>query len=151
MYAFFVAFHNITRWLVLILGVWAIYRAVSGWFGQKEWQAADRKAGLFFTISIDIQLLLGFLLYFVYSEWGLKAIISKGMAFVMGQSEYRFFAVEHLTFMILAVVLAHVGNALTKKVTESHAKFKRAALWFGLTLVVILAGIPWYRPLIPGL
>ena len=150
MYAFTVAVHNILRWVVVILGVIVFIRSVWGWLGKKEWGATDRKFGIFFTSAVDIQLLLGILLYFVFSEWALKAILNQGMSTVMGNSEYRFFAIEHAFYMILAMVFAHLGSALPKKVDDSSAKFKRAALWFGLALLLILAGIPWGRPLLPG-
>ena len=149
MYAFTVALHNIIRWIVVILGVLVVVRSAWGWFGKKEWTATERKLGLSFTSAVDIQLLLGVLLYFVFSDWALKAILEKGMAEVMGQSQYRFFAIEHAFFMILAMIFAHLGSALPKKVDDPQAKFKRATLWFGLALLLIVAGTPWGRPLFP--
>ena len=151
MYAFLVATHNIIRWVVVILGLIAVARAFWGWFGKKEWTVRERKIGIFFTSAVDVQLLLGVVLYFVFSNWGLKAILDQGMSFVMGSTEYRFFAVEHVFFMILGVIFAHLGSMLPKKVDDSESKFKRAAIWFTLALLVILAGIPWTRPLFPGL
>jgi len=150
MYAFLVATHNIVRWVVVILGLVAVFRAFWGWFGKKEWTASERKIGIFFTSAVDVQLLLGVILYFVFSNWGLKAILNQGMSFVMGSPEYRFFAMEHAFFMILGVVFAHLGSMLPKKVDDSQSKFKRAAIWFALALLVILAGIPWTRPLFPS-
>jgi hypothetical protein len=35
MYAFILALHNIIRWIVLILGLLATGRAISGWSGKK--------------------------------------------------------------------------------------------------------------------
>ena len=67
MYKVILALHNIIRWLVLIFGLLAFGRGLLGWFGKKEWAGSERKFGLFFTSSVDIQLLLGFLLYFVLS------------------------------------------------------------------------------------
>jgi hypothetical protein len=52
--------------------------------------------------------------------------------------------------MIAALVFAHLGNALPKKVDDDQSKYKRASIWFGLALLVILIGIPWGRPLLPG-
>ena len=150
MYTFFVASHNIVRWVVVILGIVAVVRSFWGWFGKKEWTNTERRIGIFFTSSIDVQLLLGVVLYFVYSNWALKAILDKGTAFVMGESEYRFFALEHVFYMILAVVFAHLGSALPKKVDDAPSKYKRAAIWFGLALLLIFVGIPWGRPLLPG-
>lgn len=150
MYEFIVAVHNILRWVVVILGLVVVVRSFWGWFGKQEWTNTERKFGIFFTSTIDLQLLLGIVLYFVFSNWGLKAILDQGMSFVMGETEYRFFAIEHSFYMILAVVFAHLGNALPKRVDDDQSKFKRAAIWFGLAFLLILAGIPWGRPLLPG-
>jgi hypothetical protein len=150
MYAFTVAVHNIVRWVVVISGILVVVRSFWGWLGKKEWNNTERKFGIVFTSSVDLQLLLGVVLYFVFSNWALKAILEKGMSFVMGESEYRFFAIEHAFYMILAVIFAHLGSALPKKVENAQSKYKRAAIWFGLALLVILAGIPWGRPLLPS-
>jgi putative Ca2+/H+ antiporter (TMEM165/GDT1 family) len=152
MYDFLVATHNVVRWIVVILGSVAVIRAFWGWFGKKEWTLSERKIGILFTSAIDVQLLLGIILYFVVSEWGLKTILNQGMSFVMSDSTYRFFAIEHAFLMILGVIFAHLGSMLPKKVDDSQSKFKSAAIWFMLALVVIFAGIPWAtRPLFPGL
>ncbi len=151
MYATLVAFHNILRWVVVVLGIFVTVRAFMGWFGKREWSEGFRKLGVYLTMSIDIQLLLGGLLYFVFSDWALKAILDKGMAFVMGQSEYRFFAVEHILLMVIGIVFVHLGSALPKRADDSQTKFKRAAIWFGLGILLILGGIPWQRPLFPGM
>jgi hypothetical protein len=149
MYGFILALHNIIRWIVLFFGVLAVGRALLGWLRGKEWTSAERKWGVFFTSAVDTQLLLGFLLYFVLSDITKAALKDFGAA--MSNSGLRFFAVEHVLAMVLGVVFAHLGSALPKKVDVSDKKFKRAVIWFGLALLTILAGIPWSRPLFPGL
>jgi hypothetical protein len=151
MYGFVLAVHNIVRWVVLIAGILAALRALIGWFGKKEWTKQDRLFGIIFTSSVDVQLLFGILLYFVFSSWGVQAILDKGMGFVMGEAQYRFFAIEHVFYMVLALVFAHLGSALPKKVEDAVSKHKRAAIWFSLAVLLILAGIPWSRPLFPSL
>ena len=149
MYPFILAVHNIIRWVVVIAGILAIGRAFIGWFGKKEWAKQDRMLGIIFTSSVDIQLLLGILLYFVFSPITKGAFNDFGAA--MAIADQRFFALEHVFYMVLALVFAHLGSALPKKVEDSQSKFKRVALWFGLALLLILAGTPWGRPLFPGL
>ncbi len=143
-------FHNLIRWVVLIAGVLVFGRVLWGWLGKKAWGKADRILGLVFTSAIDVQLLLGLLLYFVYSTITRAALQDFGAA--MSNTGLRFFAVEHAALMLLAVIFAHLGSALPKKAAEPAAKCKRAALWFGLALLVILAGMPWppLRPLLRG-
>jgi hypothetical protein len=143
-------FHNLIRWVVLIAGVLVVGRALWGWLGKKAWAKAERILGLVFTITIDMQLLLGLLLYFVYSTITRTALQDFGAA--MSNDGLRFFAVEHAFLMLLAVIFAHVGSVATKKGSDPAAKYKRAVLWFGLALLVILAGMPWppVRPLLRG-
>jgi hypothetical protein len=149
MYPFVLGAHNIFRWVVLIAGILAVGRALMGWFGKKEWTKQDRLIGVVFTSSVDIQLLFGILLYFVLSQITKGAISDFGSA--MGIRDIRFFAIEHVFYMVLALIFAHLGSMLPKKVDDSLSKHKRAAIWFSLALLIILVGIPWWRPLLPGL
>jgi len=147
MYSVVLSLHNIFRWVALILGVLAAVKAFLGLFQGTEWTELDRKFGLYFTISIDIQLLLGLVLYFVLSPITTVAVRDFGTA--MSNSGIRFFAFEHALMMLLAVVFAHLGSALPKRVDESKAKHRRAAIWFTLAVLAMLMGIPWMRPLLP--
>ena len=149
MYEFTLAIHNILRWVVLILAVVAVARAYLGWFGKRQWTERDRKIGTFLSIAIDVQLLIGLLLYVVLSPITKAAF--QGFGAAMQVADLRFFALEHAFFMLLAVVFAHLGSILPRKVDEPAAKYKRAAIWFSLALLVILLGMPWARPLLPGL
>ena len=100
---------------------------------------------MYYTISMDIQLLLGLLLYFIFSPITRAAFQDFGAA--MSNSGLRFFAIEHALVMLLAVVFAHLGSALSKKAPDSTGKFKRAALWYALSVLLLIAGMPWFRPL----
>ena len=149
MYEFILELHNIFRWIVLVLALIAVITAFIGGIGKREWTKRDKQIGTFYTISMDIQLLLGLILYLFFSEFGLKAIRYQGMSYVMseGGRETMFFAVEHIFIMVVAVVFAHLGSILAQKAPESKGKFKRAAIFFTLSLLTLLVGIPWWRPL----
>ena len=62
MYDFLLAVHNILRWIVLFLLILALVRAYWGWFGKREWTSTDRRVGTYYSVSLDIQLLLGLIL-----------------------------------------------------------------------------------------
>ena len=149
MFGFILAVHNILRWIVLILLVVALVRAFWGWFGKREWTPTDRKVGMFYSVSLDIQLLLGLLLYFVLSPK--TTIALRNFSAAMQSSELRFFVLEHILMMVLAVIFAHVGVAAAKRVEDSVLKHRRTAIWFSLSLIAVLVGMPWFRPLLPGL
>ena len=149
MYPFILGLHNLFRWVALILAIVATVGAFLGWFGKRQWSERDRKIGSFFGMAMDIQLLLGLILYFAYSPITRQALADFGAA--MGVKDLRFFGVEHVFYMVLAVVFAHLGSILARKAPESKAKFQRAAIFFGLSLLLMLLGIPWTRSLIPFL
>ena len=149
MYEFILAIHNIIRWVALVLLIVTTVSAFIGWLGKREWAERDRKFGVFTSIALDTQLLLGLILYFFLSPLTKTALQDFGAA--MAVADLRFFVLEHALFMILAVILAHVGSALAKKATDSKAKFMRAAIFYGLALLLVLLGIPWGRPILPGL
>jgi hypothetical protein len=95
-------------------------------------------------IFCDIQLLVGLLLYFGDSPFGIKAF-SEGMGHVMKTGEIRKIAVEHFVLMLAAITLVHVGYSKVKN-SDTAAKVKKTSLiFFGIALVLILAGIPWGR------
>ena len=146
-YQIVLALHNIIRWVALFLGILAAVKAFLGWFQDAGWVDLDRKFGVYFTISIDIQLLLGLLLYFFLSPITTSAV--RDFSTAMGNSGIRFFAIEHAIMMLLAVVFAHLGSALPKRVDESKTKNRRAAIWFTLAVLAMLLGMPWMRSLFP--
>jgi hypothetical protein len=150
MYPVFLAVHNILRWVVLILGILAIFRAWRGWLGKHAWVKADRLTGVFFSAAIDTQLMIGLILYLFLSPITKGALGDLGGAMKAG-GDLSFFAIEHIVMMILAVVFAHVGSAMAKKAVEDVNKHKQAAIWFSLAMLAIVVAIPWWRPLLPGL
>jgi len=141
-YELILVMHDITRWLVLVVGIYAVVRAFLGWLGKKPWGKSDHSAGVSFTSIIDIQVLLGLVLYFVspITTGGLR-----NFGGAMKVADVRFFLVEHSLIMLIAVILAHIGSAQVKKATSDLQKHRRAALWYLGVLVLILAIIPWNR------
>lgn len=128
--------HSGLRWILLVLIVWAIIKAVSGWTGQKEYQKSDRLSALLALIFTHIQLLIGLGLYF----------ISPNVRFesgVMESSVLRFYTVEHITMMIVAIALITFGFSSAKKLEASLAKHKRVAITYGIGLLIMIASIPW--------
>jgi hypothetical protein len=149
MYPVTLALHNIVRWIVVVTAILALVRAYRGWLRKGDWIDADRRAGVFFTSAMDTQLLLGLLLYLFFSPITRAALSNFGAA--MSNPGARFFALEHLFYMLLAVVFAHLGSAFSKKAAQPVDKHRRAAIWYTLAALAILLGMPWMRPLFPGL
>ncbi|AWL08000.1 hypothetical protein G9H64_00900 [Aquirufa nivalisilvae] len=143
MYAILLNVHSYLRWLVLILGILAIYRGFKGAQSGAPFTESDRKSGLFFLISVHTQLLIGLLLYFVFSPITQAAFADFGAA--MKDPAVRLIAVEHITVNILAAILVTVAYSKNKKAIADAQKHKNAWLLFGIALLLILSRIPWSR------
>lgn len=134
-------FHSFGRWIVLALLLTAILRSLMA--GKSNFTHRDQKIGLLLTIFADIMLLIGIYLYFV-GNWGYKQIEQMGgMGEVMKNPTSRFFAVEHLAGMLIAIILMHIGKAQGKKDLPHRTKHTRTLIYYLLALLIILATIPW--------
>jgi hypothetical protein len=140
------SFHNLLRWVVLVAALIAVVVAMSGWSGTKPAGATLRRYVLVFVIAMDVEFLIGLLLYFFASPITHTAF--SNMSAAMSQKEPRFFTAEHTLLMFLAVVCVHVGGALSRKGRTDAAKYRGAAIAFAISLLLMLAGIPWWRPLL---
>jgi hypothetical protein len=134
--------HSYIRWLVLLAGILAMVLPVLS--NNSTVSKKDKLPALFFMIMCDIQLLLGSLLYFKYSGYGISAF-NNGVGAVMKNAELRKIAVEHVVLMLVALVLVHIGYSKVKKVMALDKLKRTSLIYFGIALVLILAGIPWNR------
>jgi hypothetical protein len=146
MYDLLLIAHSWLRWLVLLAALAAIARAIGGVNTRRPWTPLDDRAGMWFTSALDLQMLIGLILYVFLSPVTQSAFVD--MAAAMRAAPIRFFAVEHPVGMVVAIALAHVGRARVRKAPDSESKHKRALIFFGLSLLVLLLSIPW--PIGPG-
>jgi hypothetical protein len=137
--------HNYLRWLVVVAAVASVVCAFLGKFRNRPFKPGGRKFGAIYTGLLDLQLLIGIYLYATSPI--VKAALAN-MAVAMKQKELRFFAVEHLTTMLIAVVLAHIGSVRSKRAPNDQAAYSRALFWFLASTIVLFLGIPWWRPLL---
>ncbi len=138
--------HNLLRWFVIIMMLLAVAFALYGWLGKKPFTRKDNITGLLLTISVDLQLLIGLILYLFVSPFTKAAFADFGAA--MKNSVLRFYAVEHIMLMLIALILIHIGRVKTKKALTDVKKHRMAAIFYGIAFILILAGIPWDRPLL---
>lgn len=147
--------HNVLRWVILILLLVAIFKAFTGMNTNKRYDNGDRKVSLFLMIAAHTTLLIG-LYQWIVGPWGLRNIQSIGFGEVMKNSAFRFWAVEHLTGMLIAIILITLGKGVAKKNIADSSKHKKAFWFFLIAFVIILAVVPWPfregigRPLLPG-
>ncbi len=154
MYQGLLHLHNLGRWVVIILLLVAIFKALAGMSGTKPFTSGDKKVGLFLMISAHVMLLIG--LYQWFAGPGLGSIQNMGMKAVMQNSVARFWAVEHPVGMLIGIILITVGRGVAKKNLPDSAKHSRSFWMYLIALIIILASVPWpfrevARPLFPGM
>ena len=134
MYDFLKHTHSILRYIVLLGGIGSIIAIL---------MAARGRAKMFSTIflaSTHLQVVIGLVLYF---GLGWANAFKGGVGEVMGNTVRRFFAVEHISMMIIAAVLITIGNSKLKKALANNGKLRPTLILYIIALVVIFAAIPW--------
>ncbi len=134
-------FHSGLRWIVLILALLAIVKAFMGMQKKSTFTNSDNKIGLMLISFMDIQLIIGLVLY-VFGPLGFKNIQNMGGE-VMKNPYTQFFAMEHLVGMLIAIVVFHIGRSKSKKAIDDASKHKKAFIFYLIGLLIILASIPW--------
>ena len=147
MYSIIIFLHNLARWIVLATAIYALVRMYRGWLGKRAWQEADRKAGFYFSMAYDVQVLIGVILTIVSP---LVTAILNAPQQAMQVDELRL-VVEHIPLMVIGLVIVHLTSVLSKRSESDLGKFRRAAIGYSLALIVTLLAIPWGRALLPGL
>lgn len=149
MYSFILGIHNILRWGVILSGVISLLQAYSGFLGNRRWGERDHQLGIIFASLLDLQLLIGFVLYFFLSD--ITRLIFTDFSTAISGGFTRFFSVDHAILMLLAVIFTHLGTILPRRVDQSKIKYAHASIWFTLAFLMLMLGIPWIRPLFPNL
>jgi heme A synthase len=139
MYTTILIVHSWVRWIALVTGFGATLAAITGRTDSRD-SPADRW-GLFLIMALDIQMLLGLMLYLGISP-NMKEILAH-FGDAMKDPATRFWAVEHTTAMFAAVVVAHVGRVLARKARTPASKRTRLLVCFTLATILMLAGMPW--------
>lgn len=152
LYAVLSTLHSVNRWFVLIFLVYAIVSAVSmrNTMNVSGYPSAGKlpKGALPAFITTHIQLLLGLLL------WGgaLAGWASVGSPYVKmdkavwesaGGAIYRFYTVDHFTYMLPAIILITIGYSVAKRAGSATKKANWILIGYGLGLALILYAIPW--------
>ncbi len=139
MYTGLLDLHSVIRWVVVVLGLVALVSAVVA----ERWTPAQNALARWFTIAVDVQVLLGLVLWFVSP---LVQGSLGNMGAVMRDPALRKIVVEHPVLMIVAAALVHVGASRGRKTDNP----RQALLFYVLAAAAVAYAIPWDRPLLPG-
>src|SRR5262245_42491800 len=111
MYSIVLTIHSWIRWIALVAVVGTVLAA------QRRRESSAERWSLVAMATLDLQMLLGLILYLVVSP-NMQAILAN-FGGAMTDPTARFWAVEHIASMFAAVIAAHVGRVLARKAKTS--------------------------------
>jgi len=130
---FFIFFHSLLRYGVLLSVAIAGLLHLRGFLRQRPILNGERALAIAAVVLCHTQLAIGAILY--------------GMNFstysAIGGEVGRFWKMEHLGVMVIAIALVTMGRVLSKRATNERTKQKRVAIFYLVALALILWAIPW--------
>jgi uncharacterized membrane protein YbhN (UPF0104 family) len=139
MYTTVLFLHSWIRWIALVAVVGVVLAALRGKVDGDR-SVADRW-GMVAMMALDLQMLLGLLMYFGLSP-NMREILNH-FGESLRRADTRFYAVEHVAAMFVAVALSHVGRVLARRAATPDAKRTRLLATFGAAAILIVLGMPW--------
>ena len=141
MYPTFLFVHSWLRWIVLALAVFVIVRSLTGWLTNRPYLKTDNAIAASFIGTMHLQLIIGLILYIFLSPMTKSAFLDFGAA--MKNADLRYWAVEHIFVMIVAVVVAQIGRIRSKKASGNKKKHLLSFIFYFIALILMLSRIPF--------
>jgi peptidoglycan/LPS O-acetylase OafA/YrhL len=126
--------HSLLRYFILLALVIVIGMALRGLITKKPYGKWDNMLGLYLFIFTHMQLLIGVILYFI------SPFVNFGPD-TMSNKTTRYWSVEHITAMLIGVVLITLARTTAKRMTSDGAKHQRLVIFNTLALVIIVGTI----------
>ncbi|MCA9986061.1 MAG: hypothetical protein KDE59_17260 [Anaerolineales bacterium] len=126
MQEFLIGLHGGIRWLVVVAGVLALIKFVAGWLSNSSFGLLDRRLSLAFTILMDINVLIGLIIFVTGFFGDLPGEVLRIRS-------------EHAVTMILAVAAAHM-SARWKNAADK-IRFRQTAIFFLIAMLLVVAGV----------
>ncbi|MFH0999708.1 MAG: cytochrome B [Bacteroidota bacterium] len=133
--------HSAFRYLILVVLIFTLAKAFAGTINKSSYSKLHDRLALISMILIHIQLIIGLILYFVSPKVNFSDISA-----TMKIPAIRYYTVEHLILMLIAIALITIGRMLSKKQQLDYEKFKTISLYYGIALLIILLTVYWMMP-----
>lgn len=127
--------HSGLRWVVLLFILLTIVHAAVKLVRKNYAEDRNCYSTRLSMTFMHLQLIIGLILYFISPK-----VVFSGSS--MSDPILRFFLVEHIALMVIAVVLITLGYVKTKKI-QGLKKYRSILIYYVIALLLILVSIPW--------
>ena len=122
--------------ITLLAGLTTLGLAIHGWRTNRNFGRKDSVSSLVFSIGLYFQLILGFMIYFTLRT-SLEGAVWD-VPDTENDASLRFWAIEHIALMILALFLTQLGRLFIKRSSKSILKFKASLFYNSASMLLIL-------------
>ncbi len=132
MYPVILEIHSILRYIIFLLLIVLIVKHLIGWVNHSRFLKFDNILSTVTVSTIHLQLIAGLFLYFI------SPLVSfKGQ--VMQNEVMRYYTVEHLLLMAIAVTLFTMGRVRLKKKEKDILKHRVGFIYnlSGLLIIIL--------------
>ncbi|HRF79954.1 MAG TPA: hypothetical protein PL070_07695 [Flavobacteriales bacterium] len=130
---FLLFLHSLLRYAVLLTVATAGILHLRGFLTKRPILTYERSLSILAVVFSHVQFAIGLILYL------LKFNVYKEMSGELG----RYWKMEHLGTMVIAVALVTIGRVSAKRSNDEEVKQKRIAIFFLIALALMLWAIPW--------
>jgi hypothetical protein len=141
-YEFVITIHSYLRWGLLAAGLLSGAASLHGWRAGRRWSFLDERLAVTLVLCVDLQLVVGLLLYLVLSPFG-EAVFAGGLRAAGATPTVLFFGLLHPCLMILSFLVAHAARGRSKKASSDEARFRIMSRGVLLWLLLVALAIPW--------
>ncbi|MBN1252406.1 MAG: hypothetical protein JXR51_03550 [Bacteroidales bacterium] len=138
MHQILIKIHVWSSILFLIVAIILCVISIIGFIKKSEFTKKHIFIENIFIALLYLGLILGIILYFFISPN--KNL--DGITYEIAQKDFnsRFWAIEHFSVMLFALLLSQIGKIFTKKSIKNQDKFKYAIFYYGAaTLITIFS------------
>jgi len=138
MYENVIDLHIVISVLFIIIALILIGRSLISLLRPLCFKKFDNILSIAFLAFMYVQLVSGVLLYFFLDPADGSNINS--FEAVMKNNNLRFWAIEHVSLMLFALVLTQIGYIFLSRSTRDNKKFRNIGFFYGVsTLVVVIS------------
>lgn len=137
MYDAVINFHIIISSCFILAGLLLLPLSLMAWLrGRVDRERLFRRVSGVFLALLYVQFVTGLALYF-FLKPDLYARMSS-LEEAMEKSTLRFWAIEHVSLMIFALILSQIGWLFIRELDDRKRKYRAATFYYGFSFMVVL-------------